>query len=44
LGLASAEKVGRLYASNAADRELVEKTLADHEVRLRQLEQKVDSA
>lgn len=38
LGVASAAKVARLCAANTIERELVEKTLADHEVRLRQLE------
>ena len=40
LGVASAAKVARFYAANASERELVEKTLVDHEVRLRQLEGK----
>ena len=43
LGVASAAKVARFYAANAIERELVEKTLVDHEVRLRQLERKAES-
>ena len=44
LGLASAAKVNGVAASSAADRELVAKTLADHEARLIQLEQKNNPA
>lgn len=43
LGVASAAKVARLYAANAIERELVEETLVDHEVRLRHLERKAES-
>ena len=43
LGLASAERVARLYAANVTDRATIEATLRDHEVRLRELEQRVDS-
>ena len=43
LGVASAAKVARLCAANAIEREFVEKTLGEHEVRLRQLERKAES-
>ncbi len=44
LGLASLAKVTAISAANSAEREVVEQTLADHEVRLRQLEQKTNPA
>ena len=43
LGLASAERVARLYAANVTDRATIEATLRDHEVRLRELEQRASS-